>query len=759
MTGEKKRSSEILPITLLLLCVILFFSQVLSTDHSLYGSDFLFYFYQVKRFIRDCLFDNTFPFWNPYLFSGSPFISNIQASMFYPLGFFYYFFQPETAYLYSTLMHCILGGIFMYLFMRSLLIPKTASFFAALIFMFNGYFMGHLFAGHLSFVQNYIWMPLIFLFLLRFLKTIDFINAFYTGSILGIQILGGFPQVAFYTILSIIIFGIFYLYAFLTLKRFKDAARIVLGLGIIILVGFSLSAVQILPTLEFSMRSTKAGGVTYDYATYHSLHPKELLSFLLPEIFGNVVDGTYWRTPEFWHFWETCAYVGIIPFLLVYFKPQKESLRRIWFFFIIMISVSLFLALGKYNPFYHVIYKLPGFNSFRIPAQIIYLYVFSVSVLSGLGIASLDDDRVIFTKGSVSFLALIGVILSIFIVLIHWIGHEFLQGMFGFFGEGPIRDIDFHNLYKRTRTGIDKAGLIFFMVLLLLLMRKNKKINFSIFSVCLLFLSLMDLGEFGWKFITPYDYSNALEKKQIVSKINNKPFEGRIIALPPFGPNDGLTYKFPSILGYDPLILKRYVNYIQASQNWPQNNNLVNLDWINYPDTKLLKMLNVNKLVHLDKVVDIENDIPYVNFITESVIKNENEILNFMQSDEFDPKTMLVFDSKYSSTIPFCQTSEKVNGSFSVLEYGVNRIRLNVSVDKAAYLIFSEIYYPGWKAIIDGNTSSILCGNYIFRVIPITSGLHEINMYFISWPFRIGCLISLLTLISGVGYLLYRKLY
>ena len=167
MDNSNNKLSELLSITLLLLCVILSFIKIPYSGKSLFGSDFLYYFYPIKRFIRGCLSERIFPFWNPYLFSGSPFIANIQASMFYPLGFLYYLISQDSAYLYTTILHFALGSLFMYAFMRDISISQAGSLVASFVFSFNGFLLGHLYAGHLSFIQNYIWIPLVFLFLLR----------------------------------------------------------------------------------------------------------------------------------------------------------------------------------------------------------------------------------------------------------------------------------------------------------------------------------------------------------------------------------------------------------------------------------------------------------------------------------------------------------------------------------------------------------------------------------------------------------------
>ncbi len=759
MAKWQNKQSEILPVALILIWVIIFFSKILIIDASLYGSDFLYYFYPVKKFIRDCLYSGTFPLWNPYMLSGTPFITNIQASMFYPPGLFYYVFSPGTAYVYSTMFHFMLGTIFMYFFMRELFVSRVAGLFSSFIFMFNGYVIGHLYAGHLTFIQTYIWLPLILFFLIRYLNTLKFKNIIFSGLILGLQILGGFPQVAFYSVLAVIAFGFFSLLDLLLSHQYKKVTRVALGLGCIILIGFSISAVQILPTLEFSELSTRAGGVNYEFAVSDSLHPKEFLTFLFPDIFGNVVDGTYWRTPESWHFWEACGYSGIIPLFLIFIQPEEASHRKIRLFFIVIVFVSIFLALGKYNPIYSIIYSLPGFNSFRIPAQIIYLYVFGIAVISGLGLKSIEGSdkthrRILFTLIFIFTLILLSIL-----VFVNFRIYDFFTVLFKYFSSGDVTGVDILKLYERIKLCFTKTGLIFIAFLLLLLSKKYQKISSNILSSGLLLLLLIDLGIFGIEFIKPYNYSLSSEKQVISGKLNKEPSEGRVIATTPFGPNDGLIYKFPSVLGYDPLILKRYADYIQTSQNLSLNNRLVNLDWLNYPDVKMIGMLNVKKFVNMDNILDLKNDIPYFNFIGKSVYKKEDEILNFIQSDEFHPESMVVFDSKYSSILKQYQVNEDRKGIFSILDYGENEIRISASVNKPGYLVLSEIDYPGWCAKVDGKDVPVFCGNYIFRVIPLSAGEHEIYMYFISWPFIIGGFISLITLFSTITYLLYRKYF
>ena len=608
--------------------------------------------------------------------------------------------------------------------------------------------MAHLYAGHLSFVQSYIWIPLIFLLLYRFIQTMAFKYALISGLMLGIQILGGFPQIAFYTILGILAFGFFHGVLFLKSRSLKNALRLVMGLGVIICAGGALSAIQILPTLKFINLSTRAGGVSYAFATYDSLHPKELLSFLIPDIFGNVVDGTYWRSREGTHFWETCGYVGIIPFFLIFFKTRDSSLTLVRFFFIILVIVSLFLALGKFNPLYPVIYKLPGFNSFRIPAQIIFLYVFGMAVMSGIGLTHWYEKDLLLTKGFVIFLTSVGIILLFFLVTLHHLHYYFFSNLFKYFAEGSIRHVNFDNLYGRMRTGVDRVGLLFFASTLLFLMKKNKRIGHRLFGVLVVAILMLDLSLFGIQFIKSYEFVVHPDKQHIINQLNRNPSQGRVVTLTQqFKPNDGLTHRFPSVLGYDPLILKRYVYFIQASQNRLRENHVVNLRWVQEPGVKLMQMLHVSQVVKGNQIASIENSVPYAILVPKHVIKSSDKIISFMKEKNFNPHEMVVLETGYPWQGIDGIKGEEFKASCSVIEYENEKIRIKTSADHPGFLVLSEIYYPGWIAKVDGEKVPILRGNYLFRVIPLEKGEHEVHLYFVSWSFRIGAIISVLTFI------------
>jgi hypothetical protein len=721
----------------------------------LYGSDFIFYFQPLWSFVRDHLNQTgNLPFWNPYLFSGTPLIGNIQACLFYPLGFLYYLALPETAYCYSTMMHMALGSGFMFLFMRSVGVKPIASLLSSLVFTFNGYFMGHLYAGHLSFVQNYIWIPLILLLLKRFVERASFLDAAAAGFFLGVQILGGFPQISFYSIMAFSLFVLVWGGLAWIGREKLSLLRLGTGWGIFIFLGFALAAVQLLPTYEFSKLSTRGQGISYAMATYESLHPKELFAFLLPDIFGNPIDGTYWRSREFWHFWESCGYVGIFPLFLLFVRGRGHELIKVRVFAVILVLSALFLALGKYNPLYPLIYRLPGFSSFRIPAQIIFLYVVAVAVLSGLGLNQVLEGEWRVTKGFWVFSVLSGLLLAAALIGLVFFRFEFFLTLFNNFAENPVTGANPSLLYERISNTIYKSCFIFSISFFLIVTAKCRKVGASLFSILACGIIFVDLYTFVGPFVRSYEFIEPPEKKSLLLQLSKTPPTGRVVTLDrDFRPNDGMMYRFPSIQGYDPLILKKYVDYVMTSQGYKPNEHMVNLYTLSAPEAKLIKLLHARQVISEDQVKELDNEIPYAFLVPDGTVRSEESILPFMISDEFNPRKIVVFSKPPKQGRGRPEQAPAFDGSCQVLRYRSEEIRFRVSCNRPAYLVMSEIWYPGWIASMDGKEVEVICGNYLFRVVPVDKGNHEVTLYFVSRPFRVGCVISLLTLVISLGLL------
>lgn len=85
-----------------------------------------------------------------------------------------------------------------------------------------------------------------------------------------------------------------------------------------------------------------------------------------------------------------------------------------------------------------------------------------------------------------------------------------------------------------------------------------------------------------------------------------------------------------------------------------------------------------------------------------------------------------------------------------IAEYRNNSIVVNAETSHDGLLVLSEIYYPGWKAYIDGQEVEILRTDYNLRGMCIPKGKHEVVMRFESESFSRGRMLTLSTVVVCV---------
>jgi len=86
-----------------------------------------------------------------------------------------------------------------------------------------------------------------------------------------------------------------------------------------------------------------------------------------------------------------------------------------------------------------------------------------------------------------------------------------------------------------------------------------------------------------------------------------------------------------------------------------------------------------------------------------------------------------------------------------------NSFRLNVSAPTPGVLVASQIYYPGWKASIDGVTVPVVNANYALSAILLPSGSHDVRFFYAPASIRIGAITSALSLVILASLVWFLK--
>ena len=89
-----------------------------------------------------------------------------------------------------------------------------------------------------------------------------------------------------------------------------------------------------------------------------------------------------------------------------------------------------------------------------------------------------------------------------------------------------------------------------------------------------------------------------------------------------------------------------------------------------------------------------------------------------------------------------------------VEEYGTNDIKLKTSSGTGGLVVLSEVYYPSWKAYVDGQPAEVYATDQLLRSVAIPAGDHEVELRYESQALEVGIMISVIAY-AVVGVLVF----
>jgi uncharacterized membrane protein YfhO len=87
------------------------------------------------------------------------------------------------------------------------------------------------------------------------------------------------------------------------------------------------------------------------------------------------------------------------------------------------------------------------------------------------------------------------------------------------------------------------------------------------------------------------------------------------------------------------------------------------------------------------------------------------------------------------------------------VRYEPERVELRARADRRGLVVLSDVWFPGWKATVDGRDVPIHRVDYLLRGVVVGPGEHKIVMRYQPWSWRIGWIVSLLTALLLLGAL------
>ncbi len=676
--------------------------------------------------------------WNPTLYSGAPFAADNQTGLFYPPNFLLFLLFPDLPYTALEALvafHLFLAGAGMYLLMRFEILDLgfwklEVGLFPALAFMASDVFITHL--GNLNIVAVSAYLPLIFLCLRQSLDvsrlTFDAMRwSILTGLLFGLAALAGHAQMTFILAFACAFYG---LYELILQRHWR-----VIALGTLsALVAFGLAAAALLPALEMLQHTARAA-LDYAEASRWSLPPLGLAGMISPLVFGR-------GARDFWPPWDRVefGYMGLTTLVIILHLRKLKN----WRFGIWLLGLGVFallIAFGKYTPIHFLLYKfVPGFSSLRVPARFILLTNFAFAVLAGFALTSppLLKRAVSLQErgtGGEAWFIVFGIFLSVATLLAPVIlNHQLAWGAFA----------------------ITLALLVATTLLL-----KFKPLLLPL----LLFLELFAFG--GFAEVDRADPNAGYKPGPAVDYLLAQPGPTRIdLATSKWQPDAPAVFGLESVAGIaNPLALAYYDRYYWSVgyRGSPQYN-FLNAQFVvadkNSPpaDDTFVPVFNE------DPDVDIylnTNAMPRVHLIYDPIfVEDPDAAFAAIHAGGFNPASQVVLESLISNLHAKRPTSNlqslREPSNLFYTDYRPGHFTVVAQTPEPAFLVFAEVWYPGWRATVDGDPVIIYRANTAFMAVQIPSGESAVTFNFASPMLAIGVIISLLTILLST-FLLTRQ--
>jgi hypothetical protein len=535
-------------------------------------------------------------------------------------------------------------------------------------------------------------------------------------------------------------------------------------MALIALLTFLLAAPILLPAVGMIPWTARAS-FAYQETVGFSLAP-------VPGVVGLLTPGFFGRGPALhWGLWDRVElpYAGVVTLLLAVAALTLTRRRVDWARLLPWIGLGLFgfgVALGIYAPLHGWLTQiLPGYAQFRAPARAVVLFTLSLCVLAAAGV----DGVLARSKqqGSDSHLA-----------FLRWgglaLGTLWLPGVLAallFWQEEPMA------FMRASVAGLAVSWAVaaWLGTWLLISLWSRGALGRGWFAGLVTGLLLIELAATGaYTDIAEADPAANFHHPEIVQFLSTAQGPQSPVA-PALS-----SFRMDTRTGIEPFWQPNTaaLHWGQAGLEdvWGVANPLVLSHYDRFSEstggrhTRLYDMLNAAYVIVADEtplpekftlaydapgplaVYHNPQALPRAWLVTEALhLPDEEAALAALMAPEFDPLGVVLLsptpqpDPLWPLFLPASPTTS-----------------LRMTLPSPGHLVLSEVWYPGWRARVNGADVPVLRANYAFRAIPVPAGEVTVNLYFVptSWQWGVLCFglgMALILGLAGAGWLRHRS--
>src|SRR5262245_938059 len=470
--------------------------------------------------------------------------------------------------------------------------------------MFSGYLAAH--AHHLVPIMASTWIPLILYYCRKSILEKNNRHVIKAGLCLGVQILAGYPQTTFSTLLTLLLyFGWHSIRRAYNIQSWRPIIKSAYSYLILFFTGISVAAIQLVPTIQLHFHSVRSE-IPQDYSLLEQfpLHPIYLITMVVANFFGGLFGDPSWYPRDMT---ESHLSLGIIPVILIVIGIKCTTKKNMMW--LIIGSVFFVLALGGYTIWPRIYYHVsPYLNFFARSSNYFLITNLCAAIFAGYGMQLVLAD----TKDPEIYIALRG----IKVILLGFIGiFATMAATILFLNDGGLR-----SRIISIQTNLLLCIFLFVAGNTLIQATVRRKVHVALCKTLLLAAIVIDLFTFNSHqsfdglrvevntIATPHSLEGSLPPLAFLKKDLHTNFRIATLESGSTYYNGGSLTGFQNVFGYTTMALGSYRDYLAESginfSRIPKITPNIGLNY-NYLNLLSAKYLVVGQKSFSDKKVEI----------------------------------------------------------------------------------------------------------------------------------------------------------
>ncbi|MEX1241958.1 MAG: YfhO family protein [Cyclobacteriaceae bacterium] len=457
--------------------------------------------------------------------------------------------------------------------------------------------------------------------------------------------------------------------------------------------------------------------------------------------------GAYWGEQRL----AAPYYAGAIIVFLFALGIAFAERKYVWWLLSVSVLGILLSWGSNFAGFNYLMFDyFPGYNNFRSVTFTLVIVLFAMPLLGLLGLERLWAKGVT-KQAQRKLLIVLGSTGGLCLLL--WL----FAGMFSFTRDAEAQlPAWFTDALAEDRKALFRADTIrsFFFILaafIVIYFDVHKKMSAIGFYAFLIFMITADLAAVDKRYFTDENYKRKrdnsffaitpadqeiLKDKSYYRVFNLSYLTGR--GDNPFA-EARTSYYHHSIGGYHGAKLRRYAEFYDSCivVETQQFVGQIQQGNMSFENLSAFNMLNIKYIVIGPGQEDLMlNRSAYGNaWFAEEIVRTGDAVTELNKTCSVDTRTTAVVDT---SRFQVDSITPDSTANIKLVELSPRHLTYESQSSSDGLAIFSEIYYPGWEATIDGKAAEVLRADYVLRALEIPAGNHTIEFTFEPRPYIVG---------------------